>query len=67
MRVRRRWARKEEDKDRCRKDILCIVWIHLLSIKKPRAYGLGRKWEVGHWRGDRILGYSKTGDLPRKM
>jgi hypothetical protein len=31
----------------CSKNILYIVWMHHLSIKKPRAYGVGRKWEVG--------------------
>lgn len=23
--------------------ILCIVWMHQTSIKKPKAYGLGKK------------------------
>jgi len=27
----------------CRENILCTVWMHHLSIKKPLAYGLGRK------------------------
>lgn len=26
-----------------RENILCIVWKHHLSIKKPVTYGLGRK------------------------
>lgn len=36
----------------CRENILCIVWLHRLSIKKSTAYSTGRKWEVGHPEGE---------------
>jgi hypothetical protein len=31
----------------CIESILCVVWMHHLSIKKPMAYKLVRKWKVG--------------------
>jgi hypothetical protein len=36
----------------CRENILCIVWMRYLSIKKPR---FGQEIEVGHSGGERIL------------
>jgi hypothetical protein len=40
----------------CREDILFILWMHHLPIKKPKAYGLGRKWEVVYLGGESIMG-----------
>ena len=58
------WAEiREGAEHQCWENILCIVWMHHLSIKKPMAYGLGRKWEVGH------LGSRKNsgGDTSRRF
>jgi hypothetical protein len=33
-----------------------------LSIKKPMACGLGRKWELGYLKGERILAESQARD-----
>jgi hypothetical protein len=30
-------------KENCKENIMCILWIHHLSIKKLMAYGIGRK------------------------
>jgi hypothetical protein len=43
----------------CRENVLCILWMHHLLIKKLMAYGLGRKQEVGHSGGERIQGESQ--------
>jgi hypothetical protein len=44
--------------------ILCIVWIHDPSIKKPVAYGLGKKqrWDILEEKksGDRARGGRET-------
>lgn len=33
----------------CRENIVCIVWMRHLSIKKAMAYGLGGKYKVDIW------------------
>lgn len=34
-----------ENSHLCTEDILCIVWMHHMSIQRPMVYDLGRKWE----------------------
>lgn len=46
----------------CRKNILCSIWMHHLSVKKPMTNGLGRNWELVLPRGERIIGQRQAGD-----
>ena len=46
----------------CRKNILCSIWMHHLSVKKPMTNGLGRNWELVLPRGERIIGPRQAGD-----
>jgi hypothetical protein len=39
---KKRPLQREQHRD-CREIIFCIVWMPHRSVKKPTAYGLGRK------------------------
>lgn len=60
--------RNEGAECQCSENILWIVWVHHLSMKKPMAYGLDRKWEVeqlGGRKDSRIE--PSAGRFSRKM
>lgn len=49
-----------------RESILCVVWMHHLSIKQCMAYGLSRKEKVGRLGGEQILGEIHREDVMRR-
>ena len=51
-------------KENCKENIMCILWIHHLSIKKPR---FGQEIEVGHSGGERILVEKEVGKCTMKL
>lgn len=50
-----------------RGNILFIVWMNHLSITKPMAYGLSRKWEVDHPGKRQNSGVEPGGSLAGKI
>jgi hypothetical protein len=40
----------------CRENVLCIVWMCHLPLKKPVTNGLGRKWKMAYLGGRKDSG-----------
>lgn len=47
--------------------ILCIVRTHHPSIKKPMAFGLGKKQKWDIWEEKKLGTEPEVGETPRKM
>lgn len=59
-------TQKRSEADRCRGEYLMSVWMRHMSIINLMPYGISRKQEVGHSGGERVLGWSHRGNLPRR-